>query len=173
MVATFLESDETGSALPDVASLVVSTTTLQKPSLTIPDVAAPAAVIESASDSEDEAQPTEAKGDQAGHSAMFGRYMGQITARIQRAWIRPRSPIATNAFLCRVRIQEDTRGNVQEIEIGRCNGDSRWQRSLVNAIWSASPLPAPPEAGLFRKTLTLELDSETYAPGSRAEGFER
>src|SRR5262245_28068513 len=40
-----------------------------------------------------EDETTEAAGDTRGHAEMFGRYVGQIAARIQRAWMRPRSEI--------------------------------------------------------------------------------
>jgi hypothetical protein len=46
---------------------------------------------------------------------------------------------------------------VQEIEIAQCNGDIRWQTSLVHAIQSASPLPAPPDPKVFSHTLTFEF----------------
>ena len=103
---------------------------------------------------------------------LFGRYIGQITARIERAWMRPRAPIENPFFACRVHITQDRKGVVQEIELVRCNGNSRWQTSLVQAIQTASPLPAPPDADVFTRRLTLDLQSAAFVPGGSAEGFE-
>ena len=107
-----------------------------------------------------------------GQAMMFGRYVGQIDARIDRAWIRPRSSIAAGLFDCRVKIVQERSGMVEEIEIVRCNGDIRWQTSLVRAIQSASPLPAPPDPKVFSRTLTLDFTSLPFSPSASSEGFE-
>jgi hypothetical protein len=107
-----------------------------------------------------------------GRQLLFGRYIGQITARIERAWMRPRTPIENPFFACRVRIIQNRSGVVQEVELVRCNGDSRWQTSLVEAIQTASPLPAPPDADVFTGQLTLDLQSAAFTPDGSAEGFE-
>jgi hypothetical protein len=59
-----------------------------------------------------------------------------------------------------------------EIELAHCNDDVRWQTSLVAAIQSASPLPAPPDPDVFSRILTIEFTAEPFAPGKDAEGFE-
>jgi hypothetical protein len=108
-----------------------------------------------------------------GRQLLFGRYIGQITARVERAWMRPRTPIDDAAvFACRVRITQDRSGVVKEIELVRCNGTPRWQTSLVQAIQSASPLPAPPDTDVYRSEVMLDLQSATFAPGDSPEGFE-
>jgi membrane protein involved in colicin uptake len=118
-------------------------------------------------------QDTNAKGaDDANAAAMLGRYMGQVTARIERAWIRPRTGVSGGEFQCRVRIEQDRLGTVKEVTLQRCNGDTRWQLSLVRAIESASPLPAPPDPGLFTRLVTLELSSAAFESGSSRDGFE-
>ncbi len=103
---------------------------------------------------------------------MVGRYLGQIDARVERAWIRPRAPIAPGLFTCRVRIVQEDDGHVQEIELIDCNGDAAWQTSLVRAIQSASPLPAPPDPKVFSRRLILEFHSTAFLPGIDPEGFE-
>ena len=105
-------------------------------------------------------------------AALFGRYMGQVTARIERAWIRPRAPVNGREFQCRVRIEQDRLGTVEEVTLQRCNGDTRWQLSVERAIESASPLPAPPDPAVFTRLLTLELSSEAFEPAKSHEGFE-
>lgn len=136
---------------------------------------APSYNLPSVQEDTDQAQthPSEAGQSDPGRQLLFGRYMGQITARIERAWMRPRTPIDDAAFFaCRVRVTQDRNGVVQEIELVRCNGTHRWQTSLVQAIQSASPLPAPPDADVFRPEVMLDLQSATFAPGSSVEGFE-
>lgn len=125
-------------------------------------------------------------GDPAVQSLLFGRYTGQINARIDRAWQRPRSAVnadevtqttasvaTTSAspdadlFRCQARILQDADGNVKEIELISCNGTQAWQQSLINAIQMASPLPAPPSPTVFTNALTLTFESrpeDDYEP---------
>jgi TonB C terminal len=133
-----------------------------------PSIPTPEAVPDDANDG----QAAEAQGDGGGHAMMFGRYVGQISARVERAWIRPRSSPGSGAFECRVQITQDRRGKVEEIALQECNDDLRWQASLVQAIQSASPFPAPPDPAVFSNLLTLQFDSEPYRPGGGDQGFE-
>ena len=169
------ESDpgaKAGATTAELASLLSAESAILAP-VPVPDLGPPPALVQS-DDSSDEQHPTNTAGESdPGRALLLGRYVGQITARIQRAWIRPRTPIASDLFACRVRIVQDRSGNVMEIERARCNGDVRWQTSLVAAIQSASPLPAPPDPDVFSKTLTLEFTAEPFAPGKDTEGFER
>jgi TonB C terminal len=105
-------------------------------------------------------------------SKMYGRYVGQITARVDRAWQRPRTPIGGDSFSCRARVTQDVMGNVLEVKVEQCNGDSRWQLSLVHAIQTASPLPAPPDPDVFSRTLHLGFSAEAYSPQSPADQYE-
>ena len=105
-------------------------------------------------------------------SQLYGRYMGQISARIDRAWLRPRTPVGGASFSCHVRIVQDAVGNVMEVTLEQCNGDTRWQLSLVNAIDSASPLPAPPDANVFSRTVHLGFTAEGYSVGRHEEQYE-
>jgi hypothetical protein len=131
-------------------------------------------------------------GDPAGRAQLFGIYSGQIEARIKRAWRRPRSPVSpgtdapldSNArtpngspqfddtFQCQVRIVQDAHGAVQEVQLLNCNGTVAWQRSLVAAIFSASPLPAPPSPTVFSHSVTMTFEGQAYSPGSPAEDYE-
>lgn len=123
-------------------------------------------------DEEDGVPPTEANGDQSGRSMLFGRYMGQISARVERTWMRPRSAPTGGEFACRVQITQDQRGVVLEITLQKCTSDMRWQMSLVRAINAASPLPASPDPGVFSNMLTMEFDSNPYIEGGSDDGFE-
>ena len=135
------------------------------------------------------AQAPPDEGDPALHALMFGRYTGQINARIERAWRRPRSPVngqtqmpigsaetdiaaGDDTFNCRVQIRQDNRGNVQEVLVTKCNGTEAWQHSLVTAINEASPLPAPPIPSVFTQALNMTFEAHAYQPGSAPDEYE-
>jgi TonB C terminal len=114
-------------------------------------------------DAENSAQSDANPGDAELRARMFGRYTGQISARIERAWEKPTSPVnepntglsGDAVFVCQVQIRQDNRGNVQEVLLLACNGTEAWRHSLVVAINQSSPLPAPPIPGVFQRALTM------------------
>jgi TonB-like protein len=122
-----------------------------------------------------EEKPAAAARDNDVDEQLEGRYLGQINARIDRAWLRPRSAIGDERFICQARIEQDGSGNITEVALERCNGTLRWQLSLVHAIQSASPLPAPPDPAAFVRALHMRFEAvaieraatrEQYEPGS-------
>jgi TonB C terminal len=134
--------------------------------------------------SEDQSsRPTSGNGDDTEQARLFGIYTGQIQARIDRVWRRPRTPInestaekkptsADESFQCEAQIVQDARGNVQEIMLPRCNGSAAWRRSLVLAIQQSSPLPAPPSAKIFQYSITLSFVGLQYGSGEPEEDYE-
>ena len=104
-------------------------------------------------------------------AVLYGRYLGQIQARIERAWLRPRTAIGADLFRCRVRIDQRRDGAVGDITLQRCNGSWAWQASLVRAIEDASPLSAPANPAAFTPQVVLEFRSTAYAPGAPAGQF--
>jgi len=98
-----------------------------------------------------------------GRSALAGRYLGQIDARIERAWLKPRTAVNSGVFHCEVRVEQDPTGRVLEIEMQQCDADPYWQQSLARAIQSASPLPAPPDPSVFRRSLHLSFTGRAYS----------
>jgi hypothetical protein len=131
-------------------------------------------------------------GDPVARAALFGRYTGQIDARIERVWRRPRSPVTptdgfgkesttpnalnrgkiVETFRCQVRIVQDQRGAVQEVQLVVCNGSAEWQQSLVRAIFAASPLPAPPSPTVFTHALDMTFESHAFSASSVADDYE-
>ena len=103
---------------------------------------------------------------------MYGRYVGQIQARIDRAWLRPRSAIGAPLFQCQVQIDQDDAGRVGEVTLLQCNGNTPWQLSLVHAIEAASPLPAPPDPAVFARHILLQFRAMAYSPGAEAGLYE-
>jgi hypothetical protein len=107
----------------------------------------------------------EASGDPAGNAALYGRYMSHITARIERAWTRPRSPVGGGHFDCRARIAQDRAGAVLDVQLQDCSEDVAWRISLEAAIRRAAPLSSPPEPWLFTPTISLTFAAEQYVAG--------
>lgn len=141
--------------------------------ITSPDTA-PSHELDAAEPDPD-SRTVEAAGDAAGRALMFGRYLGQITARIERAWERPRTPVGSTVderFQCQVGIEQGPTGEVREVTLKYCNGDVRWQLSLARAIQAASPLPAPPDPAVFVNSLTMTFQADAYEPGSGEQGYE-
>ena len=110
-------------------------------------------------------------------------YIRQIQARIERVWRRPRTPVKEigmlgrlrykdEAFQCELLVTQDPTGNVEDIELNRCNGSGAWQQSLIDAIRSASPLPAPPNANIFSTSIALTFVGRSYAPGIAEDEYE-
>jgi hypothetical protein len=134
--------------------------------------------------SEDQASDSRAEGGNAAEQArLSGIYTGQIQARIARVWRRPRSPVKEDSasqnandvgesFQCDAQIVQDAKGNVQEILLPRCNGSPAWRNSLVLAIQHASPLPAPPSAGVFSQSITLNFIGVSFIAGDAEDDYE-
>lgn len=174
MTAVFINDpsqDERLAPPPDLASRGAAPRDL--PVVVFSPDATPAVQVDNASQqSEDSSAPPEAVGDQTQHALLFGRYLVQVQARIERAWMRPRSEIGAPRFSCRARIEQDHRGEVIGVKLDPCNGSQRWQQSLVGAIRTASPLPAPPDPSVYADRLSLSFESEGFQPGGSSQGFE-
>lgn len=93
----------------------------------------------------------------------YVRYMGEVTARIQRRWALPAA--RSNAdFHCRALIRRGPAGEVEVLTLQPCDEDPALQASVLKAIRSATPLPLrsdPPAE-------TLALDFVVF--GAKAEG---
>jgi hypothetical protein len=149
------------------------------------DVVSPEPVaIADVSDTSGASNPADV-GDPAVLALMAGRYRGQISARIERAWIRPRTPVSESTdearpdnvtgetpFICQVQIRQDALGNVEEVLLLNCNGTDAWRHSLVVAINQASPLPAPPIPTVFARDLTMTFEAHAYEPGDPSYEYE-
>jgi hypothetical protein len=163
----------------DVASLATI------PTMSAQVVSIDIASIESLSlDDTDARSNAKIDGDASEQARLYGIYAGQIQARVERLWERPRSPVSglaktspskfdEVAFQCQVQVVQDSSGNVQEVLLLRCNGTSEWQRSLVIAIQQASPLPAPPHPGVFNRSIALDFVGLSFGSGNAPDGYER
>lgn len=75
---------------------------------------------------------------------LAGLYLGQLRARISRAWESlsvGHSPALPD---CVVQLVQDDRGDVLEVAVRDCPVASPMRERLIQAVWAAAPLPAPP-----------------------------
>jgi hypothetical protein len=167
----------------DTRNLVSSLPDLSKMKVKSPiDIDIPALLgLETLALSEDQAPSATADGANGADKArLLGIYTGQIQARIARVWRRPRTSVneekssvdAGESFQCEAQIVQDTRGNVQEVMLPRCNGSPAWRNSLVLAIQHASPLPAPPSERVFSTSITLKFVGLNYFTGAPDDDYE-
>lgn len=102
----------------------------------------------------------EEQGNVARNSAEAMRWHAQITARIQRAWIKP--PSARPGISCIVSVTQVPGGEVTAVRVNSCSIDDAALRDSVEAaVIRASPLPTPPAGVPFERNLEL-----TFAPTS-------
>jgi hypothetical protein len=168
----------------DAALASVRATIRETPiALVHPDLTAPMDVETLALSDDKGSASSVDSGDGVERARLFGIYSGQIHARIDRIWRRPRTPVnedndtASTAdvakyFYCQVQIVQDQNGNVQEILLPNCNGSVAWRRSLVLAIRQSSPLPAPPSPRVFTYSLTMIFEGHEFSPGVLADEYE-
>lgn len=78
-----------------------------------------------------------------------------IRARIEHAWIRP--PTARQGIDCLVDVTQVPGGQVVNVKVGACNGDTAVVQSIQDAAYRASPLPPPPDPALFERDLQIEF----------------
>jgi colicin import membrane protein len=95
----------------------------------------------------------ELRQDAAHSSAALASWQSQITARIQRAWLRP--PSARPGIACVLHVTQVPGGAVTNVSIGSCNGDQAVRQSIEAAVYRASPLPPPPDPALFQRDLEI------------------
>jgi colicin import membrane protein len=83
------------------------------------------------------------------------QYIARLAARIQSAWIKP--PSARAGLDCLVNITQVPGGEVTSVRVTTCNGDAQARESIENAVYRASPLPAPPDPALFERNLVIHF----------------
>jgi colicin import membrane protein len=104
------------------------------------------------------AMEAEERGNAVRSSDAAQRWYASIVAKIERAWIRPAS--AQPGVTCIVAVSQVLGGDVASVQVKSCSiNDPALRQSVENAVYSASPLPPPPDPSLFERNLEL-----TFAP---------
>ncbi len=82
---------------------------------------------------------------------LLDQYREVIRQKIVRSWNKPLS--AVPGINCEVTVRQIPGGEVVDVQVNRCNGDAAVVRSIENAVYKASPLPAPPIPSLFERVI--------------------
>jgi len=88
-------------------------------------------------------------------SGAMASWIQQITARIQRAWIKP--PSARAGIDCTLLVTQVPGGEVVSVRVAACNGDEAVRESIEAAAYRASPLPPPPDPAMFDRNLEIRF----------------
>jgi hypothetical protein len=92
-------------------------------------------------------------------AALKALYRGQLQARLERT--RPAQTAVVDTLRgphCRLMVSQDVDGRIQEFQFLTCTGTPEWRDALLSSIRSAAPLPMPPHAALYSRSLEIEVD---------------
>ena len=86
-------------------------------------------------------------------SGVVDQYRAELEQAIERSWIRP--PSAQPGLECTLHVTQAPGGTVLNVRLGSCNGDAAVRESITNAVFRASPLPAPADSRAFARSLEI------------------
>ncbi len=86
-------------------------------------------------------------------SGVVDEYRALLIQSIERNWIRP--PSARAGLECTLLVNQAAGGTVIDVQLGACNGDQAVRESITNAVYRASPLPAPRDPRAFERRLQI------------------
>jgi len=86
-------------------------------------------------------------------SGVVDQYRAELEQAIERSWIRP--PSAQPGLECTLYVTQASGGTVLDVKLGSCNGDAAVRESITNAVFRASPLPAPADPRAFARRLEI------------------
>jgi colicin import membrane protein len=86
-------------------------------------------------------------------SGVTDQYRAELVQAIERSWLRPES--ARPGLECTLFVTQAPGGTVLDVKLGPCNGDSAVKESITNAVFRASPLPAPADPRAFERRLEI------------------
>ncbi|MDH5423697.1 MAG: cell envelope integrity protein TolA [Gammaproteobacteria bacterium] len=82
---------------------------------------------------------------------MRSQYVKLIERHVEKKWIKPAS--SSKGMFCEVIITQNRAGTVLSVTTDQCKADQAFQESVERAVRRASPLPDPPSADVFDKTI--------------------
>jgi colicin import membrane protein len=87
---------------------------------------------------------------------LIDKHMTMIENAIYRRWIKP--PSISKGLVAELRVKLIPSGEVIDIDLYKSSGDPAYDKSVMQAVRKASPLPVPkPETGLFDEFRELHL----------------
>jgi len=163
-------SDAQAAALPLVASIQIAPSEaadagasvplrpdVQPPplSITLPTLP-PLATETVVADTFEAARESESAAETAELQRLQGVYVGQIRGRLSRVLEMAAASLPERGP-CAVRVIQNERGEVLDVDTGACQGSEARRTRLALAMHRASPLPMPPAGLAPGSSLTLDL----------------
>lgn len=85
--------------------------------------------------------------------ALLKEYRDNVYNKVYSNWIRP--SYSKRGWDCKVHVTQSSRGEVMEVKIVQCQGNTDFQNSVKRAIFKSSPLPLPKHPSLFDNTIEI------------------
>lgn len=85
-------------------------------------------------------------------------YMRQITATVERNWLRPKS--VPNGLEVKLQVSQIPGGTVVNVSVLKSSGNVAFDRSAVLAVHKSSPLPRPKDNRLFQREVILDFQPD-------------
>lgn len=85
--------------------------------------------------------------------ALLREYRDNVYNTVYSNWIRP--SYSKRGWDCKVHVTQSSRGEVVNVKIVQCQGNSEFQNSVKRAIFKSSPLPLPKHPSLFDNTIEI------------------
>jgi colicin import membrane protein len=94
----------------------------------------------------------------AAFQGLKAQYVAAIQAHVERRWFKP--PGTPAGATCIALVTQIPGGEVVGVRFGTCGGGEALRQSVETAIRNASPLPPPPQPGLFEREVRLVFRPE-------------
>lgn len=89
----------------------------------------------------------------AAFQGLKASYVRAIQAHVEQRWFEP--PGIASGMSCTIIVSQIPGGEVTGMRFGPCNGSAAVRQSIETAVRNSSPLPRPPEPGLFSREVQL------------------
>ncbi len=86
------------------------------------------------------------------------QYIGMLRGSVEARWKKP--PASIKGGECVVRVRQEKDGTIVDVKVVSCAGDKLYRLSVVEAVWKANPLPAPPADDVFDAEIELTFKQE-------------
>ncbi|MCW8922328.1 MAG: cell envelope integrity protein TolA [Gammaproteobacteria bacterium] len=93
----------------------------------------------------------QAKEKNAKLQSLRSQYVRLIEQKVERNWLRPAT--STSSMSCEIIVTQTSLGDVVDVVLKKCANDLAFQRSIERAVRKASPLPPPPDPGVFDREI--------------------
>lgn len=103
----------------------------------------------------EEAAQQKAAAEMAAQRAVVG-YTRAIARQVEQSWLRP--PGLPTGLNCDVRVTLIPSGAVMGVQIVRSSGNGAFDRSVIDAVHKASPLPVPADPAVFARMRVITFN---------------